>query len=188
MISPVVLKPLLTARQTPNTPCFPKDDDWKALNSSVNGALIKTIPLASVCYQDSPFDDFNDTLCKEVASQWTNSSLHAADPASIDYPIWANDSCNPIYANGTSITGDPNAGNKGCSLGGGGGGRGFGGGYAYYSVNVSSAEQVSAALKWAGQKGVRVTIKNTGHNYPGRSAGWGSLKYVPLMSASVRET
>jgi hypothetical protein len=91
------------------------------------------------------------------------------------YPTWANNSCDPIFANGSSITGDPHAGAKGCSLGDGGGGRGHGGGYPYYVVNASSAEQVSEALKWAARKNVRVNVKNTGHNVPGRSTGWGSL-------------
>ncbi|KAF2103040.1 FAD binding domain-containing protein, partial [Rhizodiscina lignyota] len=160
---------------TPNTDCFPSEAEWKSLNTSLHGALIAAVPPASVCYPSSPFHDFNETLCAFVASQWLNSSFHAANPISIDYPIWANNSCNPIFANGSSITGDPGAEAEGCSLGAGGGGRGIGGGYPYYVVNASSAEQISTALKWAGKTGVRVVIKNTGHNFPGRSTGWGSL-------------
>lgn len=30
-------------------------------------------------------------------------------------------------------------------------------------------------MKWAGEKGIRVVIKNTGHSHLGRSTGFGSL-------------
>lgn len=141
----------------------------------MHGALIASKPLASVCYVSSEWDDYDEASCDTVRSQWTVDSLHAADPISIDYPIWANNSCDPINEDGVSVTGDPHAGAKGCSLGAGGGGKGIGGGYPYYAVNATSAKQVSAALKWAAEKNVRVVIKNTGHNVPGRSTGWGSL-------------
>lgn len=100
-----------------------------------------------------------------AASQWFNSAWHAEQPVSIDYPIWTNNSCNPIWPNGTSITGDPSAGARGCSIGA----------YPAYVVNATSAQQIGAALTWAAQKNVRVVIKNTGHSYSGRSIGYGSL-------------
>ncbi|KAF3925055.1 hypothetical protein AA313_de0206592 [Arthrobotrys entomopaga] len=115
-----------------------------------------------------------------VLSQWTNSSFHAANPISVDYPIWTNNSCNPIFPNGSSITGDKHAGADGCSLGDGGGGRGLGGGYPFYVVNASSEEQIGTAVKWASQHNVRLVVKNTGHSFPGRSTAWGSLSYVYL--------
>jgi hypothetical protein len=76
--------------------------------------------------------------------------------------VWANNSCNPIFPNGTSVTGDVTAGQKGCSIGG----------YPVYVVNATDAEHVAEALKWAGEKKVRIVIKNTGHSYPGRYASF----------------
>ncbi|TGO53083.1 hypothetical protein BCON_0130g00280 [Botryotinia convoluta] len=43
------------------------------------------------------------------------------------------------------------------------------------AINVSSADDVIAGLKFATENKVRITIKNTGHDYIGRSNGEGSL-------------
>ncbi|KAF7892007.1 hypothetical protein EAF00_008309 [Botryotinia globosa] len=69
-------------------------------------------------------------------------------------PYWLNDSCSPF----TSI-------NATCNLGN----------VASYAINVSSADDVIAGLKFARENKVRITIKNTGHDYMGRSNGEGSL-------------
>jgi hypothetical protein len=103
---------------------------------------------------------------------------------SIDYPIWANNSCNPIFPNGTSVTGDTQAAAKGCSLGA----------YPAYVVNATSPSQIQTALLWAKEKNMRIVVKNTGHSYSGRSTGYGSLsiwtrylrgiEYMPALQPS----
>ncbi|KAF2679793.1 FAD binding domain-containing protein [Lentithecium fluviatile CBS 122367] len=148
---------------TPRDTCWPSDKDWASLNKTLSGALIKGVPPASVCFPDQP--NYGEEACAFVRSQWFNSTWHAVQPISIDYPIWANNSCNPIYPNGTSVTGDVNAGKKGCSIGN----------YAMYTVDATTPEQVAKSLEWAGKKNVRVVVKSTGHSYPGRSTGYGSL-------------
>jgi hypothetical protein len=119
--------------------------------------LIQGVPPGSVCYTDQP--NYNESLCNVALEQWTNSTWHASDPVSIDYTFWTNNSCNPIFPNGTDINGNPSAGNEGCTLGN----------FPVFVVNATQAEQVSSALKWAAQKNIRVIIKNTGHNVNGRS-------------------
>jgi hypothetical protein len=42
-------------------------------------------------------------------------------------------------------------------------------------VKATSAEDVAIAVKWAGKMGVRVSVKNTGHDFLGRNVGAGSL-------------
>lgn len=37
------------------------------------------------------------------------------------------------------------------------------GNYAVYSINVSSAEDIAAGLKFAEENNIRLVIKNTGH-------------------------
>ncbi|KAF2795411.1 FAD binding domain-containing protein [Melanomma pulvis-pyrius CBS 109.77] len=148
---------------TPNSPCWPSESDWSSLNTTISGTLIRGVPPASVCYSDQP--NYDEEACSIVRSQWFNSTWHAEDPISIDYPIWANNSCNPIYPNGTSVTGEVDAGAKGCSIGN----------YPIYVVNATNAKHVSEAFKWAAKKNIRVVIKSTGHSFPGRSTGYGSL-------------
>ncbi|KAH7069699.1 hypothetical protein BKA63DRAFT_87927 [Paraphoma chrysanthemicola] len=147
----------------PRSKCWPSDTEWASLNKTLGGALIRGVPPGSVCYPDQ--HNYNAEACAFVASQWFNSTWHATDPVSIDYPIWTNNSCNPIWPNGTSITGDPAAGIRGCSLGA----------YPAFVVKATTPKQIGAALKWAGENNVRVIVKSTGHSYPGRSIGYGSL-------------
>lgn len=149
--------------QVPESGCWPSDTDWSALNQTLEGTLIRGVPPGSVCYSNQP--NYNWEACVLVGTQWFNSSWHAEDPVSIDYPIWTNNSCNPVWPNGTSITGDPNAGARGCSVGA----------YPAYVVNATTPKQIGEAFKWAKEKNIRVIIKNTGHSYPGRSVGYGSL-------------
>lgn len=69
-------------------------------------------------------------------------------------PYWLNNSCSPfLSSNGT------------CSLGN----------LASYAINVSDAASVIAGVQFAQEKNIRLTIKNTGHDFLGRSAGEGSL-------------
>lgn len=116
-----------------------------------------------MCYQSEP--DYNAETCKLVTASWFSSAFHASDPVSIGWPWWANNSCPPIYPNGTSATGDPDAGEKGCSLGS----------YPAYAVNATSAEDVVEAVKFAKKWGIRLNIKSTGHSFQGRSTAFGSL-------------
>ncbi|RAL04555.1 FAD-binding domain-containing protein [Aspergillus ibericus CBS 121593] len=76
------------------------------------------------------------------------------DPVNVMSPYWLNDSCNPFLGpNGT------------CTLGN----------MASYAIDVADAGSVMAGIQFAQQKNLRLTIKNTGHDYLGRSAGEGSL-------------
>ncbi|WYZ41092.1 hypothetical protein EsH8_IV_001433 [Colletotrichum jinshuiense] len=69
-------------------------------------------------------------------------------------PYWLNNTCSPYDG--------PNAT---CTLGN----------IASYAINVSSAADVITGLNFAKKNNVRVSIKNTGHDYIGRSNGEGSL-------------
>lgn len=146
----------LTYEWTPGDSCWPTEPDWQKLNTTINGQLIKAKPPASVCYRSEP--NYNEAICSTIRLQWSNSSFHAQDSISIDYPAMADDPCPPIFPNGTSVGGNPNSGRRGCSLGR----------YPNFVVNATSADMISTALRWASENRVRVVIKNTGHSHLGR--------------------
>lgn len=148
-----ILKPDV---QTPDSSCWPSDSEWAALNTTLSGSLIRGVPPGSVCYSDQP--NYDEALCQVAISSWSDSTYHAQNPISIDYPLWANNSCNPIFPNGTSFDGDSDAGARGCSIGY----------YPVYAVSATKPEQISTALTWAAKRNIRVVVKSTGHNYPGR--------------------
>jgi hypothetical protein len=99
-----------------------------------------------------------------VLANWTKSTFHAADPVSVDDPVWSNNSCNPIYLNGTSIAGNVHAGLQGCTIGN----------YPAYVINATEAEHIQAGILFAKQWNLRLNIKNTGHGSD-RSINHGSL-------------
>lgn len=47
--------------------------------------------------------------------------------------------------------------------------------YVYYSVNVSTIAHVQAAIKFAKSNNIRFVIRNTGHDFMGKSTGYGAL-------------
>jgi hypothetical protein len=114
--------------------------------------LIKTIPPGSVCYPNEP--NYDESACEALRKEWVNSKYHSSNPVTVSDPFWSNSSCTPIYPNGTSLSGDPLAGEKGCSLG-----------YmSPYVVNATAAEHVQGALHFAKKHNLRLNVKNTGHN------------------------
>lgn len=50
--------------------------------------------------------------CGMVLANRTGSSFYSSDPTSVNQPLFANKSCNPIYLHGTSIGGDSDTGGK----------------------------------------------------------------------------
>lgn len=69
-------------------------------------------------------------------------------------PIFANNSCEPFQPRDTP-----------CTLGN----------YVSYAVDVASAKHVQATVAFAKKHNIRLVIRNTGHDYNGRSTGAGGL-------------
>ncbi|KAH8646888.1 hypothetical protein BX600DRAFT_518908 [Xylariales sp. PMI_506] len=147
----------------PGDSCWPSDGDFEALNQTVSGQLIRGVPPASVCYQDQP--DYDESACQTVATSWFESTFHASDPISVGWPWWANNSCPPIFPNGTSVNGDPDAGKKGCTIGG----------YPVYALNATDPTQIQAVVQFANENNIRLNVKSTGHSFQGRSTAFGSI-------------
>lgn len=49
------------------------------------------------------------------------------------------------------------------------------GGYASYSINVKNVAQIQLGVNFARNANLRLVIKNTGHDYIGKSSGAGAL-------------
>ncbi|EGC44961.1 FAD binding domain-containing protein [Histoplasma capsulatum var. duboisii H88] len=158
----------------PGDACWPSAREWQALNSTIDGKLIRAIPPASVCYKSQP--TYDAAACSSILAQWHTSGFHLQDPISIDFPMWAGDSCPPIFENGTSVNGDPTAGKKGCSIGR----------HPVYVVNATGPEEVVTAVKWAGERNIRVNVKATGHSLTGRSTAEGSLSIWTRNIRSIK--
>lgn len=82
-----------------------------------------------------------------------------------------NDSCSPF------VETSPKPDSSACSLGN----------LPNYAINVSSAADVVAGIRFAKDSNIRLVVKNTGHDFQGRSSGRGSLSLWThnLKSTSV---
>ena len=129
-----------TCKVTPSDPNWPSKADWAALNTTVGGRLIAPTPPGAVCHTNRP--EYNAASCANVASQWPVEAFHRQDPVSINYN---DDTCYPDGA-------------QPCSNDG----------YPAYVIAATSVADIQAGVKFASKTGVRLVVKNTGHDYPGR--------------------
>ncbi|KAM3065110.1 hypothetical protein ACMFMG_006131 [Clarireedia jacksonii] len=141
---------------TSSDAAWPSIQDWTSLNASIDGTLLRSRPAASSCYPGNPFG--SPDTCVEVQAGWALSSFHAELPESVNYFLWANNTCMPPNVSSYDVS-------SGCHIGA----------YPQYIINVTKAEQIATALKWATSKNIRVIVKGTGHDLNGRSSGAYSL-------------
>ncbi|KAF2469921.1 FAD binding domain-containing protein [Lindgomyces ingoldianus] len=143
-------------KSAPGDLLWPSRIAWGIFDLLLGGALSPIVPIASPCYEDSVYDDYDVTECASVTSKWNTESLHFSDPGSVMFPIYQGKTCMP-GTNASAL--------KSCTQGG----------YAAYSVEVSNVAQIQLAVNFARVSNLRLVIKNTGHDYNGRSTGKDAL-------------
>ncbi|KAJ5824917.1 hypothetical protein N7447_007257 [Penicillium robsamsonii] len=134
-------------------PCWPENQIWARFNETVDGQLIATVPIASVCHIDS-FTTYNESQCAQLQSDWGFPATHYESPSSVMAPIFTNLSCDP-FSSKTSP----------CTIGN----------YVQYSVKATTAAHVQNTIHFAARHNIRLVIRNTGHDLLGRSTGAGGL-------------
>ncbi|KAF2849814.1 FAD binding domain-containing protein [Plenodomus tracheiphilus IPT5] len=137
-------------RCLPGDACWPSTATWSTLNSTIGGKLVATVPIGSPCHDPT----YNATTCKVLQDQWTNPLTHIPSSHSIMQSYFANQSCDPFTDRIVP-----------CKLGN----------YAAFSVKVTDSGDIVAALNFAKEHNVRVLVRNTGHDFLGRSTGAGAL-------------
>jgi hypothetical protein len=130
-------------KTTPSSPDWPVIQDWTEFNTTLSGALLQPPPPAAPCHQSRP--EYNQALCSQITTSFTNSQWHSDNPISTDWTNRANYSC-PLDAS-APCTGD---------------------GYPAYVVNASNAQLVQLGVQFAVQHNLRLNIKSTGHDFLGR--------------------
>jgi hypothetical protein len=137
----------------------PSDKKWvsaRALTKlrkqlSSDGALIATVPQASVCYGAAK----NDAQCQQLTSNWTNPYTHIDDPTEVLSPLYQGLTCQPptIYDSGT------------CTVGGS----------PSYVINAKTVSDIQSGINFARNDWLRLVVKNTGHDFAGKSTGHGAF-------------
>lgn len=127
-----------SCRSFPGDDLWPSVADWAQLNDTVGGRLIATVPLGAPCHDPT----YDATVCGTLQASWTSPELHDESSSSVMAPFFANHSCDPFTSTDTP-----------CTLGN----------YVQYAINVSSADDAIAGIRFATDKNVRLVIRNTGH-------------------------
>ncbi|KAK1148485.1 hypothetical protein N8T08_009490 [Aspergillus melleus] len=134
----------------PGDSCWPSTETWNSLNSTVGGRLVATVPVGLPCHDPT----YDEAACKTLQNNWHHPQVHLDSSSSVMQTFFANQSCDPFTAESRS-----------CELGN----------YVSYAVDVSSSDDVIAAIQFAQTNNIRFVIRNTGHDYFGRSTGAGAL-------------
>ncbi|KAL6705437.1 hypothetical protein ACN47E_006702 [Coniothyrium glycines] len=134
----------------PSDSDWPSQDVWNRLNTTVNGKLVATVPIGSPCHDPT----YDEAACNSLKTQWTNPLTHTPSSHSIMQAYFANQSCDPF--SDRSIP---------CTLGN----------YVSYSIKATETRDVIAGLEFAKAANLRLIVRNTGHDFLGRSTGAGAL-------------
>jgi hypothetical protein len=137
----------------PGDECWPLTADWNEFNKTIGGKLMITKPLASVCH-DSEYGPFDLAACDSLRSSWFAAETHLGSVSSIMAAFFTNNSCNPFLPQNAS-----------CTLGG----------LVSFAVNASGVEDFQHTIAFVRRHNIRLVIRNTGHDYNGKSTGAGAL-------------
>ncbi|RAK96029.1 FAD-binding domain-containing protein [Aspergillus ibericus CBS 121593] len=145
-------------RCQPGDACWPSEHDWKALNDSIHGHLVRVRPIGHICHE--PF--YNRTSCNELARLQSDANWRAAQPGALQSFNWENW---PQKHESCAIEANPNST---CQQGR----------IPWYSAVVHSVDEIQEAVRFAKQRNLRLVIKNTGHDSCGRSGAPYSLQIL----------
>jgi len=140
-------------RTFPGDANWPSASEWKAFNRTVEGRLIANIPMASVCH-NSEFGPYNEEECNALRSTWGFPETHIGSISSIMAPFFSNNTCNLFLPPDTP-----------CTLGP----------LVSFAVNATGTSDFQKTIAFARRHNIRLVIRNTGHDYNGKSTGAGAL-------------
>lgn len=145
----------------PGDACWPTLTKWRSLNTTVEGNLIRHVPAAAVCHNSftGPLGTVNGTYdaaaCAAVQANWADETWTVEQPAEYIWNYATNSTCLP--------TDDPST--SSCTLGYVG----------VYVVMAKKESHIKAAIDFARKNNIRLIVRNTGHDFIGRSTGYGAL-------------
>lgn len=143
-----------SCRCYPGDACWPSAQQWSDFNATLAGKLISTVPIGSVCHTNGEFAAYDKKDCDNLISDWGFPATHYETSSSPMASWFANFSCDPFLPHEVP-----------CHIGS----------LQRYAVNVSSAEDVRTTLRFVREHNIRVVIRNTGHDYLGKSTAPGAL-------------
>lgn len=147
----------LRCKTMPGDTLYPSKVVWGLFDLLLGGALEKIVPIGSPCYKNSQYNNYNAERCAQLVKNFDAEEIYYEDNGALMNPLYYGMTC-PIPASGDFATGT-------CTQGG----------YSEYAVKVSNVAQIQLAINLARSLNLRLVVRNTGHDYNGRSVGKGAL-------------
>ncbi|KAJ7582378.1 FAD-binding domain-containing protein [Mycena floridula] len=146
-------------------------EKWLALNATVQGRLSHGIPFARPCFQQAApgtLGNFSAEGCATVTESYLDRLTLADNFGAYFNTQWetcqrTGAECLLDWTNPNNSAADTPP--RVCSQGS----------IPQFAINVTTAADVIAAFKFSKATGVPVMVKNTGHDYKGRSSAPGTL-------------
>ncbi|EJD43860.1 FAD binding domain-containing protein [Auricularia subglabra TFB-10046 SS5] len=139
----------------PGDVCYPSSSRWQTLNATVNGNLQVAFPPGAPCHNSlNGIATYNAQKCNEVRANYMNEQWTTDQPIANLWTFWTNDTCLPTTNPSTSCT------------------RGY---YGDFVILAKTKEHIKAGVDFAREHNLRLVIRNTGHDFMGRSTGFGAL-------------
>ncbi|KAH6615256.1 hypothetical protein C7974DRAFT_61788 [Boeremia exigua] len=138
--------------------CWPTGAEWTSFNRTLGGALQLALPPAVSChnrFENYTFNTYDAAKCADATQKMSGSEQWMTDhPIAQLWPFMSNSTCLPTTDPTTPCT------------------RGFMG---VYVVLATKKEHIQSAVDFARERNLRLIIRNTGHDFMGRSTGYGAL-------------
>ncbi|CAN9201090.1 unnamed protein product [Alternaria alternata] len=147
----------LRCKTMPGDELYPSKAAWSVFDTLLGGALEKIVPIGSSCYKKSEYDNYDAAKCANLVKNFDQEEIYYVDNGALMNPLWYGMTC-PIPTSGDSANGT-------CTQGG----------YSEYAVKISNVAQIQLAVNLARNLNLRLVVRNTGHDYNGRSVGKGAL-------------
>lgn len=149
----------------PGDACYPSTAQWQTLNATVDGNLQVALPPGAYCHDSvDGIATYDAHKCDEARANRAAEQWITDQPIASLWTFWTNDTCLP--------TTDPS---EPCT-------RGY---YGDFVILAKTREHIKAGVDFARAHNLRLVIRNTGHDFMGRSTAFGSLV---INTHSFKET
>ncbi|TFK67277.1 FAD-binding domain-containing protein [Pluteus cervinus] len=138
-------------------------DQWNALNASLSGRLQTAVPIAQPCFDHFDGDRQlrpNSGACAAVQANWTNTLYRVQQFGAYEQIFDERLHGRACSLNALEPTDRAAFTDQICSLGS----------IPPYYVSIRNAQDVQTVMKFSNQTGLPIIVKNTGHDYAGRSS------------------
>ncbi|KAK0641799.1 FAD binding domain-containing protein, partial [Cercophora newfieldiana] len=138
-------------RVAPGDAGWPTVDEWAKLNRTLGGVLLAPAIPGSACYKGESYDA---PTC-DVLTSGNRTRYFLEHPLGVLME----------WTGGSTCVVQKNPEPKKCTQGA----------FPPYVVNAKTVRHIQIAVNFARQRNLRLVIKNTGHDFGGRSSGAGAL-------------